>query len=230
MSRLTIAAMLLCCLCFMLALLTSNLADAVYDLLATQDIYITDDQLHAMGGQVFWMVFSGVCGVLGKSLISTVFFADGVTELMQMFHDGEMRDDMLKIYKRIALVKDMRTIFYTAEQREQMSRQVAHSSISASDLLGDGGESGGPSSMDKQMQDVICQAGPSGGVDAEAMSQIMKQMMAQAQPPPPGVSPPSIPNGSASAPSSKGAGAQASQGGTLFGNLFGGAKSKITPA
>merc|ERR1719271_902449 len=73
-SKLTLFAAMVV---FIVAVATNGTVRAVYELLKRQGINLTEAQKESLRRQFTWTMVNMGCTVLGKSLVSTVFFADG---------------------------------------------------------------------------------------------------------------------------------------------------------
>lgn len=96
---------------FGVSVITNGTLQAMYRLLEKQDIQFSNEDKKDLGQQFVWTVVRMVCTVLGKSLVSTVFFADGIVDIMHRFHWGEDNDDLEVQCDRMRLVQDLHTLF-----------------------------------------------------------------------------------------------------------------------
>jgi len=105
---------------FAIALISSDLAQQAYDVACEDNLCITNADLDALRSTIFWMGVRMVAGFLGKSLISTVFFADQVTSLMYYFHHYESTDKVEVQVARARLVDDLGTMYPTLRNQDEV--------------------------------------------------------------------------------------------------------------
>jgi len=96
---------------FAAATVSSDIPKLIYNMACKKQLCISVDDLTKARSHVFWMTVRMVANFLGKSLISAVFFADGVVTLMYFFHHHEMMDSLEVQCARARLVEDLGTIF-----------------------------------------------------------------------------------------------------------------------
>lgn len=103
---------------FVVALVTNGTVQSVYALLKDQGIELTDAERQALGQQFVWTCIQMACTFLGKSLVSTIFFADGIIGIMHRFHYGEDNDPLDIRIIRNTLVYDIHTMLRDVEEAE----------------------------------------------------------------------------------------------------------------
>eukprot|EP00929_Paragymnodinium_shiwhaense_P069894 TRINITY_DN35323_c0_g1_i1.p1 TRINITY_DN35323_c0_g1~~TRINITY_DN35323_c0_g1_i1.p1 ORF type:complete len:732 (+),score=123.87 TRINITY_DN35323_c0_g1_i1:367-2562(+) len=108
---------------FMAALFTSDLATAVYDLFKFRGYAMSESTKSAIQRNVALIGVQTVCNFFGKSLISTVFFADSVVGIMVKFHYSEAKDAVKVQIARAQLVMDLRAFFQAQELEEDICRE-----------------------------------------------------------------------------------------------------------
>merc|ERR1712048_160915 len=102
---------------FAVALFSSTLAETTYRVMQEQGTTLSDKHRTMLAEQVLWVAFSSLASLLGKSLISTVFFSDGVVSLMHKFHWGELSDSLHFVMSRARGVNDIHGLFAEASER-----------------------------------------------------------------------------------------------------------------
>eukprot|EP00927_Polykrikos_kofoidii_P075688 TRINITY_DN7207_c0_g1_i1.p1 TRINITY_DN7207_c0_g1~~TRINITY_DN7207_c0_g1_i1.p1 ORF type:complete len:1014 (-),score=199.83 TRINITY_DN7207_c0_g1_i1:206-2896(-) len=119
MSIVSIICIILAIVLFIIAAATSDLVVAVYNLIKSHGLLLSEEDKRKIQGQVLWVIIQSVANFLGKSLISTVFFADGVVFLMHEFHHGEDTDSLEVQFTRARLVQDLHGIFSDPSKKDE---------------------------------------------------------------------------------------------------------------
>merc|ERR1711879_889420 len=114
MTKIMVPAMFLATFIFTIVTATSDVSGKLRQVLIQRGFNISDEQLDAMRAKFRWMVVRMGATVLGKSLVSTVFFTDGVVSLMHDFHKGEERDKVSVQCARAKLVDDLGSLYPSA--------------------------------------------------------------------------------------------------------------------
>jgi hypothetical protein len=104
-------ALVLAMVVFGVAIVTNGLLQATRRFLEDQGIVLSDEDKRALRNQFTWTCTRMGANVLGKSMISTVFFADGILSIMYKFHRGEDEDPLALHLGRMRLIADVQTIF-----------------------------------------------------------------------------------------------------------------------
>merc|ERR1712107_196347 len=77
-------------------------------------------------GQFTWIFIKIACTVLGKSLVSAVFFADGMMDTMHRFHYVEEQDRLETHHARLWLTNDLHTLWPDHQEKEQKDPDAVH--------------------------------------------------------------------------------------------------------
>lgn len=109
-SKLCIVASLII---FAAAAYRSDLSKTAFEFRVRCDkgLCMTGDRLELARDQVLWNLFRALFTFLGKSMVSTVFFADSVVSLMHLFYDKESNDPINVQCARAVLVQDIHGMF-----------------------------------------------------------------------------------------------------------------------
>mmetsp|Transcript_68791 Transcript_68791/g.222266 ORF Transcript_68791/g.222266 Transcript_68791/m.222266 type:complete len:790 (-) Transcript_68791:53-2422(-) len=171
LGKIGAVTMVLAILIFVIVLLTSDIGAAGYNLMKDQGLNLSSEDLKALRSQVTWLVIGTVSTVLGKSLISTVFFTDAVVTVMHHFHIGEERDPLMVQCARGKLVHDLDSCYKDGNSN---SVQPVEGDSDGLDLLGKQ-----QADMDRKMQAVAAKSGNSEAAEKiAAKMQAMQQMQA----------------------------------------------------
>jgi len=167
MSRAGQVTMILAIIIFLIVLATSDLASAGWNLAKDQGLNVTSEDLAALRSQVFWMTVQTVSSILGKSLISTVFFTDAVVTVMHKFHKGEDLDPFSIQCARTKLVDDLDTLY----KKDSNAQDPASTGMNDAPV-----DFGGLIGQHQAMMSAKVQHASGGGQGGDALAKHMKDL------------------------------------------------------
>jgi len=130
------ATLCLALILFAVAVLSNGTLDAMLRLMEQQGFELSEEDKKALGKQFSWYVVRMGFVLLGQSLVSAVFFADGVMDITHRFHHGEENDEISIKQARLRLTNDLHTLFHQKE--ENLSEHIDSQAVCpASDCVSD---------------------------------------------------------------------------------------------
>lgn len=112
-GRISLAFAVIALLAFVVALATRDLSRLLSTVVSRLNITVSAETREQIRNKVMWQIVNLVANFLGTSLISTVFFADCVTTVIQRFHHGEADDTLPVQFTRMRLVAELTALFKT---------------------------------------------------------------------------------------------------------------------